>query len=100
MNEPEGLTRNDTGTAAAKALTGANGSGRLGASGALWTPTGRRIDAEGVDVIQATDDRGYPTEFPRHEWLTIPIAPNDRTERQPPGTAAACNQTAQETKSA
>lgn len=27
-------------------------------------------------------------------------APNDRTERQPPGEAAACNQTSQETKSA
>lgn len=26
--------------------------------------------------------------------------PNDRTERQPPGEAAACNQTSQETKSA
>lgn len=27
----------------------------------------------------------------------VPVSPNDRTERQPPGTTAACNQSAQET---
>lgn len=36
----------------------------------------------------------------RAEWSKASWRSNDRTERQPPGEAAACNQTSQETKSA
>jgi len=47
------------------------GSARLGASGGVWTLTGSRVDAEGVKVIEARNDNGYPSDFHWCEWQTM-----------------------------